>query len=137
MAEMKSTEFDEIWERVKSRTKIKQFKELAEEVGTIATSISRKRKNNDFPTDWAFHIAQKYNLSTDWVLTGREQKIPKRGVKDSYLDMMEQWLNEYTAPDPRKRAMFELTVEKEFPEFREWMRKKAEENEHSVQKRVA
>jgi hypothetical protein len=129
--------FEYIWERIRKECRIKNMAQLAEILRTSQGNVSKKKKTKKFPPEWGFEIAQKYNLSTDWIMTGKGPKKLEGEVHESYLVMLEQWLKEYTAPDPRKKALFELTIEREFPEFKEWLRKKTGENEDNVISRVA
>ena len=130
-------QFQEVFERIKRETEVKTLTNIANLLNKSQQYVSKKKREGEFPAEWAFIIAQKYGLSTEWVLTGRGPKTPEGEIHDSYLVMLEQWLEEYTAPDPRKKVLFELTIEKEFPEFKEWMRKKSEENQNNSVQRVA
>ena len=129
--------FISVWERIRIECKIKNMAQLAEILKTSQANMSKKKKINFFPPEWGFAIGQKYKLSTDWVMTGKGPKKLEGELHESYLVMLEQWLHEYTAPDPRKKVLFELTIEKEFPEFKEWLRKKAEENGDTSVSKVA
>jgi hypothetical protein len=127
LAEMQLYIFEEIWGRIKAETEVKKLRDLAEEVGTIATSISRKKKNNDFPVEWAFKIAQKYNLSTDWIMTGKGPKrlggkVQNVESESNYLLQIGTWFKEITFQDSRKKTWFEIQFEKAFPEFVEWLK---------------
>ena len=62
--------FAATWGRIKSETNIANFNELSEVVGKTQPSISARKKTGDFPIEWAYLVARKYNLSTEWVLTG-------------------------------------------------------------------
>ncbi|MCI5133619.1 MAG: hypothetical protein D3920_00820 [Candidatus Electrothrix sp. AW2] len=128
-------DFQNVFLRIKRETEIETLTNLAKLVNTSQQHVSRKKKEGIFPTDWAFKVAQKYGLSTDWIMTGKGPKTPEREVHDSYMVMLEKWLEEYSAPDPRKKALFELTIEREFPEFKEWLRKKTGKDEdHTISK---
>ncbi|MCI5144847.1 MAG: hypothetical protein D3923_04805 [Candidatus Electrothrix sp. AR3] len=118
--------FNEIWERIKSETELHKLKDLAREVGTIPQSISRKKKEDNFPLQWILKIADKYNLSTDWILTGKGPKKRYETAEDDYILMLEKWLKEYTEPDPRKRIFFEVKLEETFPDFKDWIKKRSD-----------
>lgn len=66
--------FIEIFNRIKNETDIKTLTLLAKFLGTTQPYISKKKKDNEFSANWAFKIAQKYSLSTDWILTGEGPK---------------------------------------------------------------
>ncbi len=116
--------FKEAFERIRQETDLDTLTKLANLIEKSQQYVSKKKREGKFPAEWAFQIAQKYDLSTDWILTGKNSKKSDREVHDSYLVMLEQWLEEYTAPDPRKRARFELKIEETFPEYREWLESK-------------
>jgi hypothetical protein len=63
--------FDEVWERVRSRTGWRKYGEMADFLGIRSQSVSSARNKGLFLVEWAFKIAQKYDISTDWLLTGR------------------------------------------------------------------
>ena len=87
--------FDEIWKRIKKETDIQQLKELAKIIGTAQQSVSRKRKEDKFPIEWAYLVGKKYNLSTDWIIEGSGPKRPDESVEDKYMVMLEQWLQRH------------------------------------------
>jgi hypothetical protein len=64
--------FAAAWGRIKDTTNISNFNELSEVVGKTQPSISARKKAGDFPIEWAYLVAKKYNLSTEWILSGEE-----------------------------------------------------------------
>lgn len=62
--------FDSAWDRVKTITGWGKYGELAAFVGTSSQSVSGVKGRGAFPLDWAFKIAQVYNSTTDWIITG-------------------------------------------------------------------
>ena len=130
--------FVDIFNRIKSETDIKTLTRLAEFLETTQPYMSKKKKDNEFPANWAYKIAQQYNLSTDWIMTGegaknRGSQIQQVGIDDSYLSQVIYWFREITRKDPRKKTWFEIQFEKAFPEFVEWLRsREAEKEERKV-----
>jgi len=122
--------FSEIWQRVKSTTEIKTFTELANLVGTTSQYISRKKKENDFPVSWAFAIAQKYGVSTDWIMTGAEpKKIQAQNEKKRQLEITNEinaWLQELLEKEPFRKDWFRGNFEDAFPAFKAWKEEKEE-----------
>ncbi len=45
-------------------------------------------------------------------------------LNNDYLLMLEEWLNELKADDPRREYWFQCTLEEDFPGFKEWMQRK-------------
>ncbi|MDD2307831.1 MAG: hypothetical protein PHP53_24220 [Prolixibacteraceae bacterium] len=125
--------FEQIWERVKKKTDIRTFTELADLVGTTGPYISRKKKENDFPVIWAYEIAQKYKLSTDWIMTGGETKssgpLKDHSQRLEITEQIEKWLLEEIKKNPKRKDWFEVEFEKAFEEFKRWK----EEKEGAVQ----
>jgi hypothetical protein len=66
--------FLSVWQRILEETDIKKLNELAEIVETTQPYISRKKKQDDFPVEWAYKVGRKYNLLTEWLLTGEGPK---------------------------------------------------------------
>jgi hypothetical protein len=66
--------FEEIWGRITSETEIKNLTELGRIVGSTQQYVSKKKKKDEFPVRWAYTVAKKYNLLTEWILTGEGPK---------------------------------------------------------------
>ncbi|MCI5165860.1 MAG: hypothetical protein D3903_07140 [Candidatus Electrothrix sp. GM3_4] len=117
--------FTEAWERIRSETEVRNFKELGKVIGITQPGISGRKKTGNFPIEWAYLIGKKYNLSTEWVLTGKGSKRKIEPPKEkTYIDILGVWLDEYALPDARNRAIFEVKLESTFPEFKEWLDKR-------------
>jgi len=122
--------FERIWERVKNNTEIRTFTELANLVGTTSQYVSRKKKEDDFLVIWAFAIARKYGLSTDWIMTGKGPKKLEELPQERRFDMLnefEEWLSEEVRRNPERKIWFELHLLDSFQRFAEWKRKRDEE----------
>ncbi|WP_028582393.1 helix-turn-helix domain-containing protein [Desulfogranum japonicum] len=65
--------FEDCWQRIKTATPIRYQRELAEIAQTVPSNITKAKQKGIFPPEWAFRIAQKHNLSTDWILTGKKR----------------------------------------------------------------
>ncbi len=122
--------FERIWGRVKDNTEIRTFTELANLVGTTSQYVSRKKKEDDFLVIWAFAVAQKYGLSTDWIMTGKGPKKLEELPQERRFDMLnefEEWLSEEVRRNPERKIWFELHLLDSFQRFAEWRRKRDEE----------
>ena len=117
--------FNDIWCRIKSSTEIRQLKELADAVGTIQSTVSRKRKEDQFPVEWAYLVAKKYSLSTDWIIEGKGPKkltcLTQKSNENSYTAKLAEWMAEEEKEDVRRRGEIELQIERALPEFKEWL----------------
>ncbi len=122
--------FVEIFNRIKSETDIKTLTRLAEFLETTQPYMSKKKKDDEFSTSWAFKIAQKYNLSTDWIMTGEGSKrrifkeqpaTQKASTLFKEIAQLQEWLSEITAIEPERRAWFKMEIVDKFPAFKEWL----------------
>jgi hypothetical protein len=115
--------FSNVWERIKKEASIKNISQLAKIIGKTHQTVSAKKaQGKEFPIEWAYLVAKKYNLSTDWVLTGEGDKHieGKAGPESEYIMDMDIWLKELKTEDPRKEYWFQCEIERALPEFKEW-----------------
>ncbi|SHH37507.1 helix-turn-helix domain-containing protein [Desulfofustis glycolicus] len=123
--------FNDVWERLVEATDIRFNKDLAEIVDVTPQYVSQKRRKNEFPFGWAYLVAQKYNLLTEWIITGKPPKNIEGKKKDSLhfqiLNDLDEWLQELVVGEPYRKEWFRASIEDSFPMFREW--KKRKENE--------
>lgn len=113
--------FEEIFERVKKETAIKNTVHLAQVVGCAQPSVSGRKKQGTFPTDWAFKIAQKFGLSTDWIMTGQGSPRPDQGGHGlEIVNQIERWIQEQEKREPGALAWFTYDFRKKYPEFDRW-----------------
>jgi hypothetical protein len=64
--------FDEVWDRVKKATDIQTQRQLASFLNITPQSITNLKKKGDvFLLNWIYRIASGYNLSMDWLISGR------------------------------------------------------------------
>lgn len=62
--------FTDVFPRIQAETDIKNLTHLADFIGISRPAVSKFKKKNTFPTDWAVAIELKYGLCTRWILTG-------------------------------------------------------------------
>ncbi len=116
--------FNEPWERIKKETGICNYTELSKILKITPQSVAKATKR-DFPVKWALTIAKKYNLSTDWIMTGKIQEKSGSNKKEpKIIQELNQWLTELIEKDPRKEAWFEVAIEEAFKNFAEWKKEK-------------
>lgn len=68
------TDFDETWARVCKVTGWTKFPELAAFLDIKTPSVYDAKKRGHMPLEWVFRVGQAYNISTDWLVTGRYQQ---------------------------------------------------------------
>lgn len=69
-----------VWERIKSITGWSKHSDLAVFLNITGSTVSGARSRDSFPVQWAFKIAQDYNQSTDWLLTGEQEDTSKGNI---------------------------------------------------------
>ena len=120
--------FLDVWSRVKDKTNIKNLVQLAEFTDTSQPTVSRKKKEDSFPVEWAFKIARAFDLNTDWIMTGEEPKRLGDSATTSDQEsapkgIIEEWIQEVREKEGNDgRIVMELALE--VKEFREWYREK-------------
>jgi hypothetical protein len=118
--------FDKVWIRLLEATPIRKNKDLALSVGINESVVSTRKKENKFPAEWGFVVAQKYGLNTDWLLTGKgEIKIEKKDI----VNEIQEWLDDVSATNKDFKIWFKVQFESKFPEFTEWKKRKEEPRE--------
>jgi hypothetical protein len=83
-------DFDQIWQRLQSVTSMKNLSQLAAILGIKQPTISKAKKNGDFPLKWALCIAKVYFLNTDWVLYGTGPIRQGRAAETVFRCKLEQ-----------------------------------------------
>lgn len=122
-------DFPEIWKRIKSETDIKKYNQLSDFIGVSQQFVSKKKKQNDFPVEWAFKIGRKYNLLAEWLLTGEGPKrvsdpIRLRRHRYDFLEDLEEWITELVAEEPDRAEWAKHCISDALPAFKEWKKKK-------------
>lgn len=130
--------FSEVWTRIKSTTELSNYNELASIIGVSQPTISRLKKIDSFPVEWAFLVASKYGLLTEWVLKGEG---PKRlsehknetlllSKKDDKLNdkfkTLEKWVSRLSGGNLEHSDWFWMQLDAAFPMFKEWRLEKEE-----------
>lgn len=134
--------FLEIWGRVKEKTDLSTFTQLAELVETTHQYVSRKKAKDEFPVSWAFVIAQKFDLSTDWIMTGKDPKqIGERAGINPLLVDVNEWLNEEKKhKNAEFRILFQEQMIRAFFDYEKWKLRKEgglDSGEHFLSSKVA
>lgn len=109
------------------RNSYKKITQLAEIVGKTQQAVSAaKGKGKEFPIEWAYIVGKKCDLSLDWILTGEEpvRAGAAREPKNSYVLLIEEWLDEMKREDPRREEWFKCNFEDCFPSFKSWAQRK-------------
>ena len=68
---MKDANADDMLERFLQVTKSKTYAALAEALKITPQSLSDAKRKGKIPPSWAIDIAERYNVSVDWLLFGR------------------------------------------------------------------
>jgi phage repressor protein C with HTH and peptisase S24 domain len=63
--------FDDIFSRVLTKTPIANQSALASFLNIRKASVTGAKQRDAFPAEWALRIAGEYDLSTDWIMTGK------------------------------------------------------------------
>lgn len=129
--------FETIMNRVKETTPIKNMVQLAAFVGCTQQNVSARKTKNTFPEEWAFKIAQKYNLSTDWIMTGTGPMRPGDPDEDNEtISEIKRWLSDLEKDNPKAKDWFDYDFQQRYPEFKEWQKKrKSQDSEPSIPQR--
>lgn len=122
--------FDSIWQRIASETDLQKPGQLADIVGTTRQYVSRKKKENSFPIEWAYKVAKHYGLLTEWVFSGEGPKrIPEdKKYEFKVLKDLDTWLSEVVVSNPDRRQWFSVMIYDTFPMFSEWVKRREEED---------
>ena len=70
--------------------------------------LGLEKKQNEFPVEWAYIVALKYNLLTEWLMTGRGAKNLDEFKDNSrytfkILHDLDDWLSELVVQEPHQR----------------------------------
>jgi hypothetical protein len=128
-------DFEDVFDRIKKSTDIKNSVQLAEIIQVTQPAVSKNKKKNIFPLDWAFLIAEKYNLELTWLIRGEGKEKSKTTSKkrsNELLDEIDCWLEEKATRKPEIKDWFKYEFSKKFPEFEEWKRRVDRERENSL-----
>ncbi len=126
--------FESVWSRVVESTDIKYQSDLAEVVGVKQGAVSSRKTQDIWPEEWAYRIGKKYDLLTEWILTGKgPRRISDIQKNDKYefetLNDLNQWLSEVVVKEPYRREWFKASIEDTFPMFKEWKKRREEKED--------
>lgn len=94
--------FDDVWERIRQVTKWGTYTDLANFLSISSSSITGAKDRGNWPIEWAFKIAQVYNVSIDWLLTGEgEMRRGERAAPEYVAAYIPR------SADPRLSALVE------------------------------
>jgi hypothetical protein len=116
--------FVECWERIRSKTIIENYSQLAEIVRTSKSNVTKRKEEDNFPIEWAFLVAQKNNLTTEWILTGVENR---EEITKGYELLIKEWVD--LMSEGQGRNWFANQFETAFPLFKKWKEGKEEKKE--------
>lgn len=117
VSKSKQFSFEKVLERFENECGRLPDSQIASIIGVHKSTFSNKRKKEKFfPPDWAFYLAQEYELLTEWLLTG---KGPKRiseqdGYKYPILKDIELWIDDMMSKDPDSHAWFNFEFKRRF-----------------------
>lgn len=111
--------FEEICERIKKNTNLKNNKEIAKAAGVTEPTFYEQKRNNNFQTDWAFKIGQQYEECPNWIMTGENR--PNKCTKTKIAVCLGQWIEEKAQGDKDRLAYYRGLIKERLPEFNEWM----------------
>jgi hypothetical protein len=129
MTEFIKNKFDEIWNRIKTETPLKNLTQLAEITGITQSGLSKAKRRNEFSASWAYTVGKKYGLLTEWIMTGEGPKKLEeinRYSNFKLLDQFREWLTEEVAKEPSRKEWFEIQLLDSFKAFKEWKEEKEE-----------
>lgn len=64
------TNFDEIFDRIKTATNTRTQVEIAEVLDIRQSSISDAKRRNSVPSDWFMKLFEQFGLNPDWIKKG-------------------------------------------------------------------
>jgi len=114
--------FINIWNRIQASTGIKNLNELSEIVGTSQPTVSRTKKEGQFPVDWAYKIGRKYNLLTEWIMTGTgPMRIGEEVSGEGTTDINTISLTEHRKQKRRHADDLPITINEQLIPINEWL----------------
>jgi len=124
--------FDAVFNRVTSNTNIKNIVQLADFLDISQSAVSQKKKENNFPLEWAYKVGKEFDLSFDWLFEGKDVFREKEKRANELLNELELWLNEKAKNQPAIIDWFKYEMITKYPDFAEWKRKAEEEREVDI-----
>lgn len=124
--------FSDVWPRIQESTTIKYLKELGIIVGVTQQNVSARKQENLFPYGWAYLVGKKFNILTEWILTGEGPKRINEPIKLirnrlDFLEDFEEWISELVSKEPDRAEWAKHCIYDALPAFREWKKRKESE----------
>lgn len=119
--------FEDSWARIQQETEIKNQYDLAKAINASQPVISKYKKKGVFPVEWAYKVGKKYNLLTEWIMTGDGQKRLREGCKlkeEIFQGSLGEWIKERCKESPEFYREFMADCAAFFPEYAEWLKKR-------------
>lgn len=133
--------FEEIWDRIKKETKLKKITELAELAETSQPNVSKKKKEDNFPVDWAYKISKKFGLNIEWILEGTGPQRPDQSNDDpEIIKQISKWIQEQERKEPGALAWFKYDFRKKYSDFDRWEKREqgdSAESDKGIKENIA
>ena len=139
--------FTDAWERILKSTDIKSLNDLGKILGKRQQTISASKQKNLFPYGWAYPVADKYGLLTEWILTGKGPKrlddiVSKSEYNFPILSDFDEWLKDIQIQNPEIDRNVWLAGEMidNIKSYREWKLRKdqeKDEEQNSISYKIA
>ena len=97
------TSFADIWHRILFTTDLEKNSDSAVLVGTTPQYILRMKNKDEFSVAWAFEVAQKYGLNTDWIMTGKGSMKSSESEPEFHNELLheiDKWLTGQIEKEP-------------------------------------
>ena len=116
-------EFSVCWPRILESTNISNLSELADLVDVSQPTVSRNKKKNTFPRNWAIIIGYKSNIHPEWIMTGKgpiRNDTQESSYQNNMLHEIDRWLADLTVNEPFRKEWFIGVFLDAFPKFKKW-----------------
>ena len=125
--------FEQTWERLKIEINLKNLNELVDIIGISQSVVSKRKKENIFPVEWAYIVSKKKNLNIDWILEGTGPVRPGdqegKKLELEFLADIGKWLQNKEEIRPEVYDWFKFEFKERFPEFPNWNKKEKNNDE--------
>lgn len=125
----KKFSFSDCWVRIQESTNISNLSELAELIGVSQPTVSRKKKENAFPRNWAIIVGYESGIHPEWLMTGigsKQTNSTNAKYQNSMLHEIDIWLSEQIENEPFRKEWFLGTFLDAFPTFAKWKKSQDE-----------
>jgi hypothetical protein len=117
--------FADAWTRIEQETGLKNQNEFAAAINISQAVVSKYKQRNIFQIEWAYAIAQKYGLLTEWIMTGTGPKRlseagePCPDQDTSPKGIIEEWV-QYVRENEGGDGRIVMELSLQVDEFKEW-----------------